>query len=116
MKSLSALLLVAASLAAMSAQAECVFPKAPASMPDGKTASPDVMKSAAAEYKAYNDAVNAYGTCLDDETKTKSDGMSASQVRQLKSIQVKKYNSAVDELQSKVAAFNEQIKVFKARG
>ncbi|MET0988768.1 MAG: hypothetical protein ABW034_25550 [Steroidobacteraceae bacterium] len=116
MKSLSALLLVAVGFVATGAQAECAFPKAPASMPDGKTATADVMQAAAAEFKAYNDSVTAYGACLEDETKSKAGGMADGQIRQLKTIQVKKYNSAVDELQSKVAQFNEQIRAFKARG
>jgi broad-specificity NMP kinase len=115
-KSLSALLLVAAGFVATSAQADCAFPKAPATIPDGKTATAEQMQAAAAEFKAYNDAVEAYGACLEEETKSKSSGMADGQVRQLKSIQIKKYNSAVDELKAKVAQFNEQVRVFKARG
>lgn len=116
MKTFPILMLMVCGLAAAGAQAECAFPKAPASIPDGKTASADDMKSAVAEFKAYNDAVSAFGACLDDETKSKASGMADSQVRQLKTIQMKKYNSAVDELQSKAEKFNEQVRAFKARG
>ena len=116
MKSLPALILVAAAVATTGAQAECAFPKAPDAGPDGKTASAEVMASAAAEFKAYNEAVNAYGTCLDEETKGKSAGLGDGQLRQLKTIQVKKYNSAVEELQKKAELFNAQVRAFKARG
>jgi hypothetical protein len=115
-KRFAAVILVACGLAAAGAQADCAFPKAPDSIPDGKTASADVMKAAVVEFKAYNEAVNAYGTCLDEETKSKASGMADGQVRQLKTIQMKKYNSAVDELKAKAEAFNEQVRAYKARG
>jgi len=37
------------------------------------------------------------------------------QLMQLKTLQMKKHNAAVDELQSKAKAFNEQVRLFKAR-
>lgn len=116
MKSLPVLILATVGFAATGAHAECAFPKAPDSIPDGKTASADAMAAAAAEFKAYNEAVNSYGACLDDETKNKAAGMGDGQLRQLKTIQVKKYNSAVEELQSKAEQFNAQVRAFKARG
>jgi uncharacterized protein YukE len=116
MKSFPLLMLLALGLSVPSAYAECAFPKAPDAIPDGKTATPEAMQTAAAEFKAYNEAVTAYGSCLEDDTKSKGAGMADGQIRQLKTIQVKKYNSAVDELQSKVEAFNAQVRAFKARG
>ena len=116
MKSLAAIVL-ATVFAAASAQADCPFPKAPENVPDGKTASAEVMKAAMDEFKAYNDAVTKYGECLDEETKAKAAaGMGDSQLRQLKTIQAKKYNSAVDELRAKAEQFNAQVRAFKARG
>jgi hypothetical protein len=98
---------------AMSAQAECAFPKAPAVVPDGKTASEAEMVAAMTEFKTYNEEVNAFGTCLDGETKEKSAG--SAQLMQLKTMQAKKLNAAVAELQSKAKAFNEQVRIFKSR-
>jgi thymidine kinase len=96
------------------AQAECTFPKAPASIPDGKTASEAEMIAAMNAFKAYNEEVNAFGACLDDETKAKS--VSSAQVMQLKTMQAKKHNAAVAELQDKAKAFNEQVRLYKSRG
>jgi hypothetical protein len=106
----------ALALAAFSFQshAECAYPKAPAAIPDGKTASEPEMVAAMAAFKTYNEEVNAFGACLDAETKEKSAG--TAQLMQLKTMQTKKLNAAVAELQTKAKEFNEQVRVFKARG
>ena len=96
------------------AQAECAFPKAPATIPDGKTASEPEMVAAMQAFKAYNEEVNAFGACLEEETKSKAAG--TAQLMQLKTMQTKKHNAAIDELQAKAKLFNEQVRVFKARG
>lgn len=96
------------------AQAECAFPKAPASIPDGKTASEAEMVAAMQAFKAYNEEVTAFGACLEEETKSKAAG--TAQLMQLKTMQTKKHNAAIDELQTKAKLFNEQVRVFKARG
>ena len=98
---------------AASAQAECAFPKAPATIPDGKTASEADMVAAMTAFKAYNEEVNAFGACLDGETKEKSAG--TAQLMQLKTMQTKKLNAAVAELQGKAKEFNEQVRIFKSR-
>jgi predicted outer membrane protein len=98
---------------AVSAQAECAFPKAPAAIPDGKTASEADMVAAMTAFKAYNEEVNSFGSCLDAETKEKSSG--SGQLMQLKTMQAKKLNTAVAELQVKAKAFNEQVRIFKSR-
>lgn len=98
---------------AASAQAECVFPKAPATIPDGKTATEAEMVAAMTAFKAYNEEVTAFGTCLDVETKEKSAG--SAQLMQLKTMQSKKLNAAVAELQEKAKLFNEQVRAFKSR-
>jgi len=98
----------------IAAHAECTYPKAPTAMPDGKTASEAEMLDAMRAFKAYNDEVTAFGSCLDQETKSKAAG--TAQLMQLKTLQMKKHNAAVDELQSKAKVFNEQVRLFKARG
>jgi hypothetical protein len=107
---LVALVLLAA---ASVANADCTFPKAPATIPDGKTATEAEMVSAMAAFKAYNEEVTAFGTCLDSETKAKSAG--TAQMMQIKTMQTKKLNAAVEELQAKAKLFNEQVRAFKAR-
>jgi hypothetical protein len=108
-------LIAIASFALLStAQAECAFPKAPASIPDGKSASEAEMLAAMQAFKAYNEEVTAFGTCLEEETKSKAAG--TAQLMQLKTMQAKKHNAAIDELQAKAKLFNEQVRIFKARG
>jgi hypothetical protein len=96
-----------------SAHADCAFPKAPATIPDGKTATEEQMIAAMNAFKAYNDEVTAYGKCLEAETKEKAAG--TAQLMQLKTMQTKKLNAAVEELQAKAKLFNEQVRIFKAR-
>ncbi len=98
-----------------SAHADCVYPKAPAAIPNGSTASEAEMTAAAGLFKQYNADVTAYLACLQDETVAKSAGVSTGQVMQIKSMQSKKHNSAVDELESNVAKFNEQVRAFKSK-
>jgi hypothetical protein len=98
----------------MSAHADCPFPKAPTTIPDGKTASEDEMKAAMVAFKAYNDEVTGFSTCLNEEIKNKAGGGSG-QLLQLKTMQSKKINAAVDELQAKAKLFNEQVRAFKSR-
>ena len=97
----------------LAAHADCSYPKAPSAMPDGKTASEAEMVDALKAFKAYNEEVTAFGTCLDVETKNKAAG--TAQQMQLKTLQMKKHNAAVDELQQKAKVFNEQVRLFKAR-
>ena len=82
-------------------------------MPDGKTASEAEMVDAMQAFKAYNEEVTAFGACLEQETKNKAAG--TAQLMQLKTLQTKKHNAAVDELQAKAKLFNEQVRLFKAR-
>ncbi len=96
----------------VSAQAECAFPKAPASIPDGQTATEPEMIEAMKAFKAYNDEVTAFGACLDDEVKEKG---ASGNLMQLKTMKTKKINAATEELQAKAKLFNEQVRVFKAR-
>jgi hypothetical protein len=96
------------------AHADCPFPKAPAAIPDGKTAPEAEMIAAMKEFKTYNDDVKAFQTCLDEETKEKA--ASGGGTMQFKAMQSKKLAAAVDELESKAKLFNEQVRIFKARG
>lgn len=98
---------------AVPAQAECAFPKAPETIPDGKTATEAEMVAAMTAFKTYNDEVTSFGTCLDGEVKEKSAG--SAQLMQLKTMQSKKLNAAVADLQAKAKAFNEQVRIFKSR-
>lgn len=94
--------------------ADCAYPKAPATIPNGSTASEQEMVGAMQAFKTYDADVNAFGTCLEEETKQKASG--TGQLMQLKTMQTKKLNAAVAELQVKAKEFNDQVKAFKSRG
>jgi hypothetical protein len=97
----------------MTAQADCAFPKAPTTIPDGSTAAEAEMIAAMQAFKAYNEEVKAFQTCLDEETKAKSAAGAGSMT--FKAMQAKKLAAAVDELEEKAKKFNEQVRIFKAK-
>jgi hypothetical protein len=98
---------------ALPVRAECIFPQAPAAIPDGKSASAAEMLAAMNAFKAYSEQVTAFGGCLDEETKSKATG--SAQLMQLKALQKKKHNAAVEDLQARAKRFNEQVLIYKAR-
>jgi predicted outer membrane protein len=104
---------LAFSLAAFTAQADCPYPKAPASVPSGSTATEPEMLAAMQAFKTYNEEVKAFQACLDAESKDKA--ASGGQTMQFKTMQSKKLAAAVEELESKAKAFNEQVRIFKAK-
>ena len=101
------------------ANAECLYPKAPASIPDGSTATEQEMVDGMKAVKEYNSAVTAYLSCLDMEMQARIDAAGAEappdQIAQIKAIQAKRHNAAVEELEAHAARFNEQVKAYKAR-
>lgn len=109
-----------ASLAVATASADCTYPKAPTGLPDGATASQDQMVSGMKAIKDYNSQVTDYLSCLETEMNTRLEAAGsdapADQIEQIKAIHNKRHNAAVEELESTAAQFNEQVKVFKARG
>ena len=109
-----ALLALAASGAA---QATCIYPRAPDRLPDGSTATYEEMAAAQKAVQQFNDDINAYNACLDLEMVTleKSGAYDANRMTELRQMQAKKNNAAVDEVQALADRFNEQLRIFKAR-
>jgi hypothetical protein len=99
------------------AWADCTFPKAPESIPDGKTATEAEMITAMTGFKQFNTDVTDYLSCLEKETSDKisSAGGATSAVIQIKSMQSKKHNAALADLKELAGKFNEQVRVFKSR-
>jgi len=112
-------LAAAGSMSAGFAHAECVYPKAPAKIPDGKTATEEEMVSGMRAVKEYNSQVTAYLNCLDLQMQTDISAAGAEAppetVAQIKAINAKRHNAAVEELEQHAARFNEQVKVYKSR-
>jgi hypothetical protein len=106
-------------LMAAAANAECTYPKEPANMPDGATATQDQMVEGMKAVKEYNNQVTTYLSCLEQEMNARVEAAGpdapADQVEQIKAIHTKRHNAAVDALEQQAARFNEQVKVFKAR-
>lgn len=112
------LLILAASLST-AAYADCTYPRKPAKLPDGNTATRDEMVAANKLVKQYNADMTAYLDCI----KVDYDGSAAKlpgnatedQKKQLAEMYARKNDAAVDELQGVAAQFNEQLRVFKAK-
>lgn len=86
--------------------AECSLPPAPSKVPDGSTAAEAEMIAAMQTLKRYDADVTTYLKCLEFE---------ARQNRVSKEEQSRKHNTALEQLQSIAAKFNEQVRVFKAK-
>jgi hypothetical protein len=88
-------------------------------VPDGTTASEEEMIEGMKAVKTYNTEVSGYLSCLDMEMQARIDAAGteapADQIAQIKAIQAKRHNAAVEELEAHAARFNEQVKAYKAR-
>lgn len=105
--------------AAALANAECVYPKAPTKVPDGRTATEQDMLDGMRAVKEYNAQVTAYLNCLDMQMQTDITAAGADAppetIEQIKAINAKRHNAAVEELEAHATRFNEQVKAYKSR-
>lgn len=112
-------LMLAGLLTMGAANAECIYPKAPSDMPNGAKATEDEMVTGMKAVKEYNTQVTAYLSCLDMQLDADiaAAGTDAKpeQVAQIKAINAKRHNAAVEELEAHAARFNEQVKAYKNR-
>jgi hypothetical protein len=99
------------------AEATCIYPRAPDRVPDGATATYEEMVAAQKAVQQFNADINSYNTCLDLEMATleKSGAYDENRMSELRAMQAKKNNAAVDEVQTLADRFNEQLRIFKAR-
>jgi hypothetical protein len=101
------------------ASAECAYPRAPARMPDGATATLDEMKTAQAAVKQYNAEMETYLACIKTEHEEaitrQGASLSEEQKKQMAMMHAQKNDAAVDELQTVAARFNEQVRAYKAK-
>lgn len=104
-------------LAAGAAQATCIYPRAPDRVPDGKTATFEEMAAAQTAVRQFNEDINSYNACLDMEMSAleKSGQYDENRLAELRAMQAKKNNAAVDEVQALADQFNEQLRIFKSR-
>jgi uncharacterized protein YfkK (UPF0435 family) len=99
------------------AHATCIYPRAPERAPDGKTATFEAMAAAQKAVQQFNEDINSYNACLDLEMSTleKSGTYDENRLTELRAMQAKKNNAAVDEVQDVADQFNEQLRIFKTR-
>lgn len=110
-------LAILALTAAGYAHATCIYPRAPQRVPDGKTASYEEMAAAQKAVQQFNEDITAYNACLDMEMNAyvQSGTYDENRLNELRLVQAKKNNAAVDEVQSVADQFNEQLRIFNAR-
>lgn len=115
----TAAVLAAVTMIAPSAWADCARPTGPASIPDGKTATPEEMQATAKAIKQYNADVTTYTDCINAETNAQvaAAGPDATPdaIEKIQKAQAEKQNVVVDDLQAKAGKFNEQVRAFKSR-
>jgi hypothetical protein len=92
-------------LAAGACESPSVIP-----IPDGKTSTLDQMLAAQKEVKAYQAKMNDYLACIDAE----ADAQGEQAPNDYKALMVNRHNAAVAEMEGVAAAFNDQIKAYKA--
>jgi hypothetical protein len=110
----------AAALFAVSvaAHAECVYPKTPDAPPNGTTATEAEMLAGREALMKYQAEVNTYLGCLDKEMQARiaEAGDNAEQVKQIKAMNGKKHNAAVEELSARAEQFNHELRAYKNKG
>ena len=118
---LSTALAIAPFLLAMNvaAEAACVYPQTPQTLPNGSSANKDEMLAAQGLVKEYVKSVQeTYLPCLEKERTDASaalDNMDPEFTQKktaLEGIAAKKHNSALDELEALVARWNIEKKAF----
>lgn len=115
MKTLYSLALIA-TLAIGTAEANCTYPKAPDSIPDGSTASLQEMVAAQRAVKQFDADITAYQACVEKENKdaiAANPDMTLEQKAEREKITVQKLNSAVDDAQLWADRLNAQIRVYR---
>jgi hypothetical protein len=109
MRSLTSGLIVVIASGYGLAAAACDNPAA-ISIPDGKASTMDQMLAAQAEVKAFQAAMTEFLACIDSELEAQGEQAP----EDFKSLMVARHNAAVSEMEGVAAAFNEQIKAFRA--
>jgi len=122
--------IAALTLVAGMANATCTYPTAPASIPDGASATRDEMIAAKNAVGKFNDEITAYQNCLKLESDTsmaeldkqaansKSDDEKkalAAQKQEAERKLVQKNNAALDEVTAVVDRFNEQLRAYNKK-
>ncbi|HSC17182.1 MAG TPA: hypothetical protein VLI71_18775 [Gammaproteobacteria bacterium] len=104
----SCLLTAIASAYGLAAQA-CEAPS-PVAIPDGSTATREQMLAAQAQVRAYQAAMTEFLACIDSDLDSEGEQVP----EEFKSLMVSRHNAAVAEMEGVAAAFNDQLRAFRA--
>jgi hypothetical protein len=100
-------MIVAAGHVPLAARAACEPPSA-ISIPDGATATFEVMSAAQSDVRTYMAAMESYFACINEELEVVSDDAPA----EFKSALADRHSSAVVELETLAAAFSRELQAF----
>jgi hypothetical protein len=95
----------------------CNYPSTP-KVPNGSSASMEMMVTAVNAVKTYQAALEEYRTCLDTEEKeaiAALDDPGEDELAIRKAAISKKYNASVDDEELLVARFNDEVVAYKAQ-
>ena len=95
----------------------CDYPKR-VDIPNGMTATKEELLQGQRDVKAYVAAMEEYLDCIVNDEKTarsSMDDLEPEVEQQREDMLNKKYNAAVDEMETVAAAFNTQVQAYKAR-
>jgi hypothetical protein len=109
MRALTSCLVVAIASGYGLAAAACENPVAVA-IPDGATSTMEQMLTAQGQVKTYQAAMTEFLACIDSELEAQGEQAP----EEFKSLMVSRHNAAVAEMEGVAAAFNDQIKAYRA--
>jgi hypothetical protein len=101
--------LITAGIFASTASANCDQPSIVA-VPEGDNSTMEVLLAAQTNVKDYMAAMEAYIACINEELEAAGEDAAAS----FKSLMVTRHNTAVAEMETLAAAFNEQVQAYRA--
>jgi hypothetical protein len=109
MKAFARIIVAAATCLPVAVFAACENPTM-VSVPDGSTSSMEVLLAAQANIKTYMAAMEVYLACLNEELEAAGEDAPA----EFKSLMVTRHNTAVTEMETVAAAFNQQVQAYRA--
>lgn len=104
-------------LGAVAAEASCVAPEPPRTLPDGSRATYEDMLDAHRMVRAFDDDVRSFTLCLELELKdlVADQSLEGNMRNDLRELYARRNDAAVDEAEYVVERFNEQLRIFRER-
>lgn len=112
-----ALVALGALLLAAPAAADCFYPAAPTTLPDGATASHEQMVEAHRLVREFDADIRAYTVCVELDARRLLDdpAVAEEQKTRIRTAHAELNNRAMDHVERVVTAFNEQLRLYRER-